>query len=54
MSFRSKGNITVNDFAKKYFNGGGHKNAAGGISKNSLKKTIELVNKHLESFLKNS
>ena len=33
MSFRSKGNITVNDFAKKYFNGGGHKNAAGGISK---------------------
>ena len=54
MSFRSKGNITVNDFAKKYFNGGGHKNAAGGISKDSLKKTIELVNKHLESFLKNS
>ena len=33
---------------------GGHKNAAGGISKDSLKKTIELVNKHLESFLKNS
>ncbi len=39
---------------KNILMGGGHKNAAGGISKDSLKKTIELVNKHLESFLKNS
>ena len=28
-SFRSIGNFSVNDFAKKNFNGGGHKNAAG-------------------------
>ena len=32
MSFRSKGDIAINAIAKTYFNGGGHKNAAGGIS----------------------
>ena len=31
MSFRSKGTFDVNQFAKSYFNGGGHINAAGGI-----------------------
>ena len=31
MSFRSQGSFDVNKFAKKHFNGGGHKNAAGGI-----------------------
>ena len=30
VSIRSKGNIDVNDFAHKYCNGGGHKNASGG------------------------
>jgi phosphoesterase RecJ-like protein len=45
LSFRSKGNISVNDFARKYFSGGGHKNAAGGRSEKSLQATlIELVN----------
>ena len=39
MSFRSKGEFDVNQFAKKYFNGGGHVNAAGGISRLSLKET---------------
>lgn len=39
MSFRSKGSFDVNQFAKKYFNGGGHVNAAGGISHFSLKET---------------
>ena len=28
-------------FARKYFNGGGHVNAAGGMSKDSLDATIE-------------
>ncbi|MBQ2033091.1 MAG: DHH family phosphoesterase, partial [Alistipes sp.] len=32
ISLRSRGNIDVNLFARKYFNGGGHKNAAGGKS----------------------
>ena len=39
MSFRSKGSFDVNLFAKKYFNGGGHVNAAGGVSRLSLKET---------------
>lgn len=36
MSFRSVGDISVNDFAATYFNGGGHKNAAGGHSYDPL------------------
>ncbi len=30
LSLRSKGEFSVNDFSRKYFYGGGHKNAAGG------------------------
>jgi phosphoesterase RecJ-like protein len=32
MSFRSKGNFPANEFARKFFNGGGHFSAAGGES----------------------
>tara|TARA_A100001015_G_C14996024_1_gene716238 strand:- start:351 stop:1355 length:1005 start_codon:yes stop_codon:yes gene_type:complete len=39
ISFRSKGKIDVNKFSKKYFNGGGHKNASGGYSNDSIKET---------------
>lgn len=35
-SFRSKGNFDVNTFARTYFGGGGHFNAAGGQSKENL------------------
>lgn len=35
-SFRSKGSFDVNTFARSYFGGGGHFNAAGGQSKESL------------------
>ena len=42
MSFRSKGNFSVNKFAKIYFNGGGHHNAAGGKSLKSLKETEKI------------
>jgi phosphoesterase RecJ-like protein len=35
-SFRSKGNFDVNVFARNYFNGGGHVNAAGGSSRENL------------------
>lgn len=42
LSLRSKNGIKVNEFAEKYFNGGGHKNAAGGESYIALDKTIEL------------
>ena len=39
-SFRSKGNFDCNTFARKYFEGGGHFNAAGGRSSDSLEKTV--------------
>jgi len=40
-SFRSKGDISINTIAKEHFNGGGHKNAAGGTLSISLKEGIE-------------
>jgi bifunctional oligoribonuclease and PAP phosphatase NrnA len=40
ISFRSQGNFDVNQFARDHFNGGGHINAAGGKSKESLNETI--------------
>lgn len=39
ISFRSKGKIDMNTFARKYFSGGGHINAAGGKSNDSLADT---------------
>jgi phosphoesterase RecJ-like protein len=39
-SFRSKGVFDVNTFARKYFNGGGHFNAAGGKNTESLDEVI--------------
>lgn len=52
MSFRSKGDIAVNEFSNLYFNGGGHKNAAGGVSSVSLKETVELFESKINDFLK--
>jgi phosphoesterase RecJ-like protein len=40
-SFRSKGDFDCNTFARNYFEGGGHFNAAGGRSSESLEKTVE-------------
>lgn len=40
MSFRSKGEFSCNEFARNHFNGGGHKNAAGGQSNDTLEATI--------------
>ena len=39
-SFRSKGGFDVNTFARKYFNGGGHFNAAGGANKEPLEEVV--------------
>lgn len=41
ISFRSQGDFDVNQFARDYFNGGGHRNASGGKSELSLKETIQ-------------
>ena len=40
LSFRSSGEVPVNLWAKEYFEGGGHKNAAGGISYLPLEETV--------------
>jgi bifunctional oligoribonuclease and PAP phosphatase NrnA len=41
ISFRSKGNFPVNEFAAKYFFGGGHLNASGGEYYDTLENTIK-------------
>ena len=40
ISFRSKGKFSVNQFARNYFSGGGHDNAAGGKSDLDMAKTV--------------
>lgn len=40
ISFRSQGDFDVNEFARNHFNGGGHINAAGGKSEESLSATV--------------
>lgn len=41
ISLRSKGDFSVNDFARSHFSGGGHTNAAGGRSTLSLEDTVK-------------
>ena len=56
ISFRSKGNFDVNTFARLNFKGGGHKNAAGGMSADKMEPTVarfrELVLKHRKELSK--
>jgi phosphoesterase RecJ-like protein len=40
VSFRSKGSFAVNTLAAAYFNGGGHRNAAGANCTTTLEETI--------------
>jgi phosphoesterase RecJ-like protein len=41
LSLRSRGEFPANDICKKYFNGGGHRNAAGGTSTDSLEEVVK-------------
>ena len=50
ISFRSQGDIDVNRFAKEHFNGGGHKNAAGATSYESLPVTLTKFERLLPEF----
>lgn len=50
ISFRSRGDFSVNDMARKHFNGGGHKNAAGGKLELSLKESTLFFEKVLEEY----
>jgi phosphoesterase RecJ-like protein len=50
ISLRSKGKFSVNNFARKHFDGGGHENAAGGKSLVSLDATISEFLKVLPTY----
>ncbi len=50
VSLRSRGNIDVNLFARRYFEGGGHKNAAGGKSFVTMRETIDRFCKCIDEF----
>lgn len=43
ISFRSQGDFDVNQFSRRYFDGGGHKNASGGKSLLNLNETIQYL-----------
>ena len=45
ISFRSQGSFDVNQFAREHFQGGGHINAAGGKSYDTLENTINKFEK---------
>lgn len=47
VSFRSKGSVSVNNIARKYYMGGGHYNAAGGNSYKSMDETLDEFEKRL-------
>lgn len=53
LSFRSKGNISVDEICRTHFEGGGHKNAAGGKTilppPLAIKKITEVVGKYLKT-----
>jgi bifunctional oligoribonuclease and PAP phosphatase NrnA len=51
ISFRSKGAIKVNQFAKKYYGGGGHQNAAGAATKGDLGLVTDELVDNLFKFL---
>lgn len=50
ISLRSRGAVDVNLFARRYFDGGGHKNAAGGKSYLSMEETIARYVQAVEEF----
>jgi phosphoesterase RecJ-like protein len=49
-SFRSKGGFDVNSFARTHFEGGGHKNAAGGRSSESVEMNVKKFRDILPSY----
>ena len=52
LSLRSKGEFPANDICKKYFNGGGHRNAAGGASTGSLAQVVNQFKSILPEYKK--
>ncbi len=52
ISMRSKGDFSVEQICREYFNGGGHRNASGGSSKLSVHETKEKILSILARFKK--
>jgi len=50
LSFRSKGSFSVHELAQKYFNGGGHTNAAGGTLTCSLDEALAKLHQVLPEY----
>lgn len=50
ISLRSKGDFSVNEFARTHFNGGGHTNAAGGRSDDSMENTVSRFKEILTAY----
>jgi bifunctional oligoribonuclease and PAP phosphatase NrnA len=52
ISFRSKGEFSVNEFARKHYAGGGHRNAAGGDSLTDMEETLRKFEELLPEYFK--
>ncbi|PJJ83202.1 DHH family phosphoesterase [Mucilaginibacter auburnensis] len=52
MSLRSKGEFPANEICKLYFNGGGHRNAAGGQSTDGIDQVVEQFKSVLPKYKK--
>ncbi|HZY37552.1 MAG TPA: DHH family phosphoesterase [Mucilaginibacter sp.] len=52
LSLRSKGEVPANDICRRYFNGGGHYNAAGGQSTDSLEHVVNQFKSILPEYKK--
>ena len=50
MSFRGTDVFPCNEFSAEFFNGGGHKNAAGGASEDSLENTLTKFKESIKSY----
>lgn len=52
LSLRSTGDFPANEICKKYFDGGGHRNAAGGHSEESLEQVVQKFKSILPEYQK--
>jgi len=50
ISFRSKGHFPANEFSSAHFNGGGHRNAAGGHFQGTLQEALNQFRQQLTSY----
>jgi phosphoesterase RecJ-like protein len=53
-SFRSKESFDCNTFARTYFEGGGHYNASGGRSSESVEENVKRFKMALKEFTNNT